>query len=265
MAGYGAPIVNNGMSRPGAVAGSMGPIYQYGAANPYGPYAGLQRAGAGTGASGSAPSGSTAGNSTALSYLEGVVGGQNTPYNEQTRNSMFSQASGMNAAAEGAQNQQLQAAFAMGGANPNDPSAQNAMRQNMAQRQGANQEAMGSINRTANIANQGAQQSAANTLLARETALNAQNQAASQTALSYLYGGGGSQGSGPNNFNLPQQMNQQRMDQQLDNESYMRQGRLERQQDAAWNNRASQGSSSRPSGVMAGEWDFQRNRNKGGY
>lgn len=230
----------------------LGNVYQFGAANPYGPYVGLNRAptGGSTGGSSGSSTNRPAGNSTALSYLEGVVGGQNTPYNEQTRNSMFSQASGMNAAAEGAQNQQLQAAFAMGGANPNDPSAQNAMRQNMAQRQGANQEAMGAINRTANLANQGAQQSAAGTLLAHETAMNAQNQAASNAALGYLYGGGGRQSSGPNNFNLPQQFNQQRMDQQLQNEAYMAQGRQDYRDDMRYRRQSS--------GFAPGEWDSQR-------
>jgi hypothetical protein len=195
---------SSGQARPGSTSsptyGQLGPIQAYGYANPAGPYAGLQQAnkpgstGASSGISGGA-------DSAATKYLQGVVGGQNTPYNESTRNSMYSQASGMNAAAEGAQNQQAQEAMAMGGASSTDPSAMSVLRQNMASRQGANQRAMGQIESTANIANQQAQQQAANSLLAADTAKNAQNQAASQAAMNYLYGGsGGGSSNGGNNF-----------------------------------------------------------------
>lgn len=133
--------------------------------------------------------------STALSYLTGVVGGQNTPFDQNTQNNMFSQASGMNAAAESAQNQAIQSAAARGGAGANDPSAQLAQRQTMAQRQGANQNAMGQIQSQANIANQRTQQQAAGSLLnhadERYAIQNGNNQRMAQMALGFLYGGGG--------------------------------------------------------------------------
>lgn len=133
--------------------------------------------------------------STALSYLTGVVGGQNTPYDQNTQNNLFSQASNMNASAEATQNQAIQGAAARGGASANDPSAQLAQRQTMAQRQGANQQAMGQIQSQANIANQRTQQQAANSLLnhadERYAIQNGNNQRMAQTALGFLYGGGG--------------------------------------------------------------------------
>ena len=210
----GLPMTGSLSSRPPS---QLGPIMAYGYANPAGPYAGLPQAnrpgtaltaqgiaaavsGAGSG-TGSGISGGADG--AATKYLQGVVSGQNTPYNESTKSSMYSQASGMNAAAEGAQNQQAQEGIAMGGASSTDPSAMSVLRQNMANRQGANQRSMGQIESTANIANQQSQQQAANSLLAADTAKNAQNQAASQAAMNYLYGNGGGGGggnSGGNNF-----------------------------------------------------------------
>lgn len=167
-------------------------IQTYGYQNPYGPFLGLPRAD-GTGGTSNSTSTTPGGqNSAALKYLEGTLSGQNTPYNEQTRNAMYAQASGMNAAAEGAQNRQLQESIAMGGASPTDPSAQNAMRQSMAQRQGANQQAMGDINRTANIANERFRMDAAGQLMAHDAAIRSENRAATNSALNYLYGGGGS-------------------------------------------------------------------------
>jgi hypothetical protein len=73
----------------------------------------------------------------------------------------------------------------------------------MAARQSQNQQSMGDIDRTANIANQQAQQSAAGQLMGSEDERYALtqgfNQRASQAALGYLYGGGGGS-SGGNNF-----------------------------------------------------------------
>ncbi len=201
-------------NRTGGYTG-LGNIQQFGYANPYGPYSTLPRAGT-VNAQGSTPAkeqgmgGGGGADSTARQYLEGVVGGQNTPYNQTTRDSMYSQASGMNAAAEAGRNQQLAEQSAIGGASPSDPSYQRLIRQSMAARQGANQQAMGDIDRTANLANQQAQMSAADRLLGSEDERYAlqqgYNQRATQMALGYLYGG--ASGGGPNNFNLAQERNQ---------------------------------------------------------
>lgn len=178
----------------------LGGIQQFGQVNPMGPYAymGAQRPGQ-TPAAGAASTAGDRGSSIARDYLTGVVQGQNTPYNEATRTSMYGRAAGMNAAAEGAQNRQLSEQAAMGGASPTDPSYANLMRQTMAQRQGANVQAAGDIDRTANLANQQAQIGAADRLMGSEDERYAlqqgYNQRAMQTALGYLYGGGGSSGN----------------------------------------------------------------------
>ncbi len=186
--------------------GGLGSIYQYGHQNPAGPYAMLQQAkpGAGGAAAGAAGGGAGgAGDSTARKYLEGVVGGQNTPYNQTTRDSMYSQQAGMAGAAEAGRNQMAAEQSAAGGASPSDPGYQRLIRQSMAARQSQNQQSMGDIDRTANIANQQAQQSAAGQLMGSEDERYALtqgfNQRASQAALGYLYGGGGGS-SGGNNF-----------------------------------------------------------------
>ena len=197
--------------------GGLGSIYQYGHQNPAGPYAMLQGAPGtnrpppgGSTASGSSSGG--AGDSTARKYLEGVVGGQNTPYNQTTKDSMYSQQSGMAAAAEAGRNQQISNQSAAGGASPTDPSYQRLIRQSMAGRQAQNQQSMGEIDRTANLANQNAQQQAAGALMGSEDERYALtqgfNQRASQAALGYLMGGT-SAGGGVNNFNLPQQQQSQ--------------------------------------------------------
>lgn len=196
-----------GDNRSGGYTG-LGNIQQFGQANPYGPYSTLPRSGTvNAGPSGGAAKSTGGGDSVARQYLTGVVQGQNAPYNEATRTSMYSQASNMNAAAEAGRNQQLAEQSAMGGASPSDPSYQRLIRQSMAARQGANQQAMGDIDRTANIANQQTQQQAAGTLLGSEDERNAleqgYNQRATQMALGYLYGGGGVN-NGPNS--APNQM-----------------------------------------------------------
>ena len=132
--------------------------------------------------------------SAARQYLTGVVSGQNTPYNQATRDSMYSQQSSMAGAAEAGRNQQIAEQSAIGGASPSDPSYQRLIRQSMAARQSQNQQSMGDIDRTANIANQQTQQQAAGTLLGSEDERHAlqqgYNQRATQMAMGYLYGGG---------------------------------------------------------------------------
>jgi hypothetical protein len=127
-------VAYNPGSRPGVQStygGGLGSVFQYGHANPYGPTLGLnQRPGQRPAASSSQQS-STAPRpeSAALSYLTGTVQGQNAPYNQQAIDSQYSQASGMNAAAETAQNTQAAEQAAAGGASPTDPSYQAAQRQ----------------------------------------------------------------------------------------------------------------------------------------
>ncbi len=199
-----------GGSRSGGYTG-LGNIQQFGYANPSGPYGmmGAQPAGGGAGGAGGRGGAAGGAESVARNYLTGVVQGTNTPYNEATKTAMYGRASGMNAAAEGAQNRQIGEQAAMGGASPNDPSYANLMRQSMAQRQGANVQAAGDIDRTANLANQQTQQAAAGTLMNSEDERNAlqqgYNQRALQTAMGYLYGGGGQSGGSVNNFNLAQE------------------------------------------------------------
>jgi hypothetical protein len=200
------PMEQSGMTGGGSRLPSYGSIYQYGHQNPAGPYAMLQQGGPGGagGAGGGAAGGSTggAGDSTARKYLEGVVGGQNTPYNQTTRDSMYSQQAGMAGAAEAGRNQMAAEQSAAGGASPSDPGYQRLIRQSMAARQSQNQQSMGDIDRTANIANQQAQQSAAGQLMGSEDERYALaqgfNQRASQAALGYLMGGrpGGGGGDG---------------------------------------------------------------------
>lgn len=181
------------------------PIQRFGQANPMGPF-GAQNPGYNP--AGGASRGGTSGgaDSAARQYLTGVVGGQNTPYNEATRASMYSQQSGMAGAAEAGRNQQLAEQSAMGGASPSDPSYQRLIRQSMAQRQAQNQQSMGDIDRTANLANQQTQQAAAGTLLGSEDERYAlsqgMNERASRMALGYLYGGGGEGQSTPGNTGM---------------------------------------------------------------
>ncbi len=195
----------NSGNRQGTYGGGLGmPIQRFGQANPYGPFNGQQ----GTG--GQRPAASTGGASTggadsaARQYLTGVVSGQNTPYNQTTRDSMYSQQSGMAGAAEAGRNQQIAEQSAIGGASPSDPSYQRLIRQSMAARQSQNQQSMGDIDRTANLANQQTQQQAAGTLLGSEDERHAlqqgYNQRATQMAMGYLYGGGQGGQSTPGNY-----------------------------------------------------------------
>jgi len=197
----------NSMSgnRQATYGGGLGvPIQRFGQANPYGPFAGQQ--GAGGQSQGGASGGKGGGaDSAARQYLTGVVSGQNTPYNQTTRDNMYSQQSNMAAGAEAGRNQQLAEQSAIGGASPTDPSYQRLIRQSMAQRQSQNQQSMGAIDSQANVANQQAQMGAADRLLGSEDERFAlqqgYNQRATQMAMGYLYGNsGGGQSSGGNNF-----------------------------------------------------------------
>ena len=211
--GYGGSAVpynqQMGGNRQGGYGGGLGvPIQRFGQANPYGPFAGMGGTSPGYNpAGGDARGGSSSSggaDSAARQYLTGVVSGQNTPYNQTTRDSMYSQQSGMAGAAEAGRNQQIAEQSAIGGASPSDPSYQRLIRQSMAARQGQNQQSMGDIDRTANLANQQTQQQAAGTLLGSEDERHAlqqgYNQRATQMAMGYLYGGGQGGQSTPGNY-----------------------------------------------------------------
>jgi hypothetical protein len=100
----------------------------------------------------------------AMQYLRSAMNGQNVPFTDAVKSQMLSQQSGMNAAAEGAQNQSLRSGAATGGASSNDPSLRGALRQSMAQRQGANTTAAGQINTQATLANNQVQNQSAQNL-----------------------------------------------------------------------------------------------------
>lgn len=154
------------VNRSGGYTG-LGPIQSYGYANPLGPYAAL---GTQSSSSGKSPTGTSPQNSAALEFLNSVVSGNTLPYSQQQQDAMYGQASGMNAAAEAAQNQQAEEAAAAGGASPTDPSYQSQMRQNMARRQTGNQRAMGDIQARAGSENFGARTGAAGQILGAEQA-----------------------------------------------------------------------------------------------
>ena len=232
---------NSGYSGGGTAVSNYGEgsggIQQYGYTNPYGPYSamaglatnspyGNNGGGGNSGDSTGGDNKGSGGDDAARKYLSGVVSGSNTPYNSTTRNSMYSQQAGMAGAAEAGRNQQIAEQGAIGGASPTDPSYQRMIRQSMAQRQSQNQQSMGDIDRTANIANQQSQQQAAGTLLnsddERYALQQGYNQRATQMAMGYLYGsgGGGGQSSGPNNFNLGQEQRQQTIGQSADDAAW---------------------------------------------
>lgn len=188
---------STGMSTYGS-GNPMGGIYSYGAANPYGPYATLPHGGSSSTTSTSTPGNPQ--NSAALKFLNSVVSGDTLPYGQQQQDALYGQASGMNAAAEAAQNNQAQDAASAGGASPNDPSLQSQYRQNMARRQTGNQRAMGDIQSKAGSENFGARSNAAGQILGAEQAnLDREERQRMQamSALSNMYGNMNNQGAVP--------------------------------------------------------------------
>lgn len=188
----------------------LGGIYQYGYANPYGPYSGLQKAGGaqtgggtptyGGGSTTTSRSGPTP---TAEAWMNDVLAGKNLPFSPFAKSQMLSQQSDMSAAAEGARNQQMMGAAAMGGASASDPSLQGARMSNMAARQTQNQTAARDIDAQAYQANFGAQMDAASMLNQNAMNREAFQNGMQRTALGFMpwnqRGGGG--GTGVNNFN----------------------------------------------------------------
>ncbi len=96
--------------------------------------------------------------------LQDVMGGKIAPYDEATKNALFTSQADQAGAGEAARNQQLMDSVAMNGGSINDPSARAAMNENMLQRQLANQGAHLNVDANANVANFGAAQQATNSL-----------------------------------------------------------------------------------------------------
>lgn len=123
--------------------------------------------GIGGGGGGPAYSPNTANDSylnAALDRLKGTVSGQNVPFDANTKNNMLSKASDMNAASEASNAQDVQAQIAANGGSAMDASSQAALRALKSTRQGANAQAAQGIESQANLANFGAQETAANDL-----------------------------------------------------------------------------------------------------
>lgn len=182
----------------------LGPIYQFGAQNPYGPYAGLQKA-PGVSAPGAASHGSSsvsgsAGPTDAASqFFNSVLSGQRLPYDQETQGSLYSTASDMSAQAEKANNDQATAAAQRGGASANDPSLQGQRASAMSQRQGQNIRSKQDISSKANVANFGAQNDAANALQQANFEQQRINSGNMNALMPYSRGGQGGS-SGGNNF-----------------------------------------------------------------
>lgn len=140
----------------------LGPIYQYGRANPLGPYSGLQRAGQQPASGSRTTSTTTPGGGE--DFLKSVVGGTNLPFSPFTQNQMMGQQTDMTAAAESANLQRMNEDAAVGGASANDPSLQAGQRQLQSTRQNQNLQAQRAISAQAGQANFGAQMDAARAL-----------------------------------------------------------------------------------------------------
>jgi len=110
----------------------------------------------------------------AMDFFQGVMGGQNAPYNDTVRSAMLTDASNRSAAAEGAQAGLLRDQMAQNGGSVTDPAGQAAMRELMSRRQGANQNAMNNIDQQANIANFNARMQGGAQLAGVRSAQNAQ-------------------------------------------------------------------------------------------
>lgn len=200
---------NRGSSTQSTTGQRLGaPIYQWGAANPYGPYSGLPGAGKPAGGSTTTAAATTpaAGPNEGEAWYKSVLSGGKLPFNPATKANMVSRASDMTAAAEGANNQRNASVAAAGGASANDPSYQAAQLANQASRQTANQTAVRDIDTEAEKANFGAEAEAANALnqnaMQRESYAHQQANQANNQAMSFLpwNQSGGSGSSGGNNF-----------------------------------------------------------------
>lgn len=111
---------------------------------------------------------------SSMDYLQGVVSGQNTPFNDQVKNSILAQQAQGSADAEAASMAALRESLGASGQSIYDPGYQAAQREAASKRMGQNLDAMGQVNTMAALENQRAQQAGANQLASARGAQNAQ-------------------------------------------------------------------------------------------
>jgi hypothetical protein len=107
-----------------------------------------------------------------IKYLQGVLQGQQQPYNDQVLNALQAQHGRQTATAEGAQMQQLRESLGATGGSIYDPSYQASQRELMSQRQGQNLDYGGQLNTQAALQNFNARQNAAGALAGVNQAQN---------------------------------------------------------------------------------------------
>lgn len=112
--------------------------------------------------------------------LQDVMGGKAAPYDQTTKNALFTSQADQAGAGEAARNQQIMDQVAMNGGSMNDPSAHAAINESMLQRQLANQGAHLNVDMNANTANFNAAQQATGALAANNNAHQSQITQASQ-------------------------------------------------------------------------------------
>lgn len=142
----------------------------------------------------------------ALDAFGSVVSGQNLPLGQATQNRIYGQAADSNAAANTAQDQMMQRQLAASGGSIYDPSYQAAQRENMSQRQVANQGTLRDIKIKAALENFTAQQGAARSLAAtRGQQYSLSNPLRSQAAGYYMGSYNAPQGEQVQQVSQPQQ------------------------------------------------------------
>lgn len=109
-----------------------------------------------------------------MQYLQGVVGGKESPFNDTVKNSILSQQGQAAVSAEQAQMQALRDSLQASGGSIYDPGYQAAQREAMAQRQGAGLDAIGQVETTAALENHKAKMQGASQLASARGAQNAQ-------------------------------------------------------------------------------------------
>lgn len=112
--------------------------------------------------------------------LQSVMSGNVGPYDDTTKNALFTSQADQAGAGEAARNQSLMDQIAMNGGSMNDPSAHAAMNENMLQRQLANQGAHLNVDMNANVGNFNAAQQATGMLGSQNNTHQAQITQASQ-------------------------------------------------------------------------------------
>ncbi len=120
---------------------------------------------------------------SAMDFFARTMGGAEGPYTEGSKTAMLNKQASMSSAAQAAQMKALQDATAAAGGSVYDPSYQAKVAEMNANRQGANQNAAGAIEREAAQANFGARMGGAGQLVGARMGQNAQiNQMRGQAA-----------------------------------------------------------------------------------